>query len=166
MTIQTRDANDADAGALSALLNRIIEIGGTTAYQTPFTEARFADEFLNPSTRIACTLALCEDRPCGFQFLGRPTKDAYPTPEAWAFIASFVAPGMQGHGIGRALWTGTLSAARSAGVQAIDATIRADNFAGLRFYSGLGFTEWDVIRGKPLRDGTPVDRIRKVFRLE
>ncbi len=166
MTIQTRNVEAADCGALAALLNRIIDIGGTTAYQTPFTEARFANEFLDSATRIACTLALFDGHPCGYQFLGRPTKDAYPTPEAWAFIASFVAPGMQGHGIGKALWSDTLLAARSAGVQAIDATIRADNVAGLRFYSGLGFTDWDVIRGKPLHDGTPVDRIRKVFRLE
>lgn len=166
MALLTRPADQGDAAGLAALLNRIIEIGGSTAYQSPFTAARFTDEFLSPSACIACTVAVFDDRLAGFQYLGRPAKDAYPTPETWAFIASFVAPGMHGCGIGRRLWEETLASARTEGVRAIDATIRADNPAGLRFYAGLGFTDWDLIRAKPLRDGTPVDRIRKVFRLD
>jgi len=165
-TLILRDAKPGDRPVLCGLLNRIIAIGGTTAYQVPFTETRFASEFLDPATRISCTVAHNAGGTAGFQYLGRPTRDAYPTPETWAFIASFVADGQQGRGIGQRLWAVTLDAARAAGVQAIDATIRADNVPGLRFYAGLGFTDWDVIRGKPLRDGTPVDRIRKVFRLD
>ncbi len=166
MSLTVRRARDADAGPLCGLLNRIIAIGGSTAYEVPFTPDAFAAEFLSQPTWIACTVALIDGAPAGFQYLGRPTRDAYPTPGTWAFIASFVAPGMQGRGVGRALWPETLAAAKAAGVRAIDATIRADNAGGLRFYAGLGFVDWDVIRGKPLRDGTPVDRIRKVFRLD
>jgi ribosomal protein S18 acetylase RimI-like enzyme len=165
-TLILRQATAGDVPQMCGLLNRIIAVGGTTAYQVPFTEARFASEFLNPARCISCTVA--DDAGCvaGFQYLGRPTRDAYPTPETWAFIASFVAEGRQGRGIGQRLWAVTRNAARAAGVEAIDATIRADNAPGLRFYTGLGFTDWDVIRGKPLSDGRPVDRIRKVLRLD
>ena len=50
------------------------------------------------------------------------------------------------------------------GRQLID-TIRADNLPGLAYYGRIGFTEYDRVTGVPLSDGTPVDRIRKVYRL-
>jgi ribosomal protein S18 acetylase RimI-like enzyme len=165
-TLILRQAGPDDAPALCAMLNRIIEIGGTTAHQTPLTDDRFRATYIDAEARISCAAAFDATGALGFQSLSWPMKGDYPVPERWAVIGSFVRPGSQGRGIGQHLWRVTLDAARAAGVQAIDATIRADNVPGLRFYTGLGFADWDVIRAKPLRDGTPVDRIRKVLRLD
>ena len=63
------------------------------------------------------------------------------------------------------LFSATRFAAKAAEVKTIDATIRADNVGGLKYYSGLGFTDYDVLKQIPLNDGTPVDRIRKRFDL-
>ena len=43
----------------------------------------------------------------------------------------------------------------------IDATIRADNRGGLAYYERMGFREQTRLLGVPLRDGRPVDRVRK-----
>ncbi|MCU0906408.1 MAG: GNAT family N-acetyltransferase [Rhodobacteraceae bacterium] len=165
-TLILRQAGADDATTLSDLLNDIIAIGGTTAHQTPFTVDRFRATYIDTPARISCAAAFDATGALGFQSLSWPAKGDYPVPDGWAVIGSFVRAGLQGRGIGQHLWAMTRDAARAAGVQAIDATIRADNVPGLRFYTGLGFTDWDVIRAKPLRDGTPVDRIRKVLRLD
>ena len=44
------------------------------------------------------------------------------------------------------------------GLAAINATIRADNYAGIPYYEKLGFETYAVAEGLPLGDGTPVDR--------
>ena len=84
-----------------------------------------------------------------------------PMPDGSAIIASFVAPDRNWLGIGQKLWSATRRAAVAAGVQTIDATIRADNVGGLKYYGGLGFTDYTIIPNLPLSDGTPVTRIRK-----
>ena len=83
----------------------------------------------------------------------------------WAFIASFVAPDNLGKGIGKRLFEHTKQRALSASVNTIDATIRADNESGLRYYTRLGFIEYDRISASPLSDGTLIDRIRKKMHL-
>jgi len=79
--------------------------------------------------------------------------------------ASFVASAAAGKGIGQHLFAATKKAAMDAGAAVIDATIRADNVAGLRYYSGLGFVDYDLLKDVPLQDGTRVDRVRKRFDL-
>ena len=61
------------------------------------------------------------------------------------------------------MFAATLEAARAARVAVIDATIRADNTGGLAFYARQGFVDYDRLVGVPLKDGTPMDRIRKRF---
>lgn len=56
----------------------------------------------------------------------------------------------------------TRVAARAA---AIDATICADNAAGLRYYASMGFSDWERLRAVPLLDSVPAGRIRKRFHL-
>jgi GNAT superfamily N-acetyltransferase len=106
--------------------------------------------------------------PAGFQALWRADTtrtDPVALPPGWAAIASFVKVGLTGQGIGRSLFAATTAAARAAGITTIDATIRADNRSGLTFYSALGFRDYAAIPAVPLRNGTPVDRIRKRFDL-
>lgn len=57
----------------------------------------------------------------------------------------------------------TLQAVRETGMAAIDATVRADNGAGLAYHNRLGFVDYDRVTGVPLSDGAAVDRIRKRY---
>ena len=163
-----RAAAPGDADAMCSLLNRIIAIGGSTAHLQGFDRDRMIGHYICPPLKIACTLVEDGKGLAGFQALEWCDPD-WPgpgkLPPDWAVIASFVAVDRQGQGIGGMLWPHTLAAARVAGVRAIDATIRADNRAGLRYYSSLGFVDHDRLAAIPLSDGTPVDRARKSYRL-
>ena len=156
-----RDATPADAGQMTDLLNEIIAIGGTTAHQRPFDTDRMQQHYIEPPDLVSCKLAEKDGTVLGFQCVEWATWPDDPMPEGWAVIASFVAPAAAGQGVGQQLFAATRAAAIAAGVKTIDATIRADNVPGLRYYSGLGFVDYDRLIGVPLRDGTAVDRIRK-----
>jgi L-amino acid N-acyltransferase YncA len=167
MTVTTRPARLDDAPAMCAILNAIIAIGGTTAYEDPFTPETMTANYIAAPALIRCTLAELEGQVVGFQAIWHPdpAHDQNAPPPGWAVIASFVKPGLTGQGVGRALFAATQDAARAAGVATIDATIRADNASGLTFYGAMGFRDYAVIPAVPLKDGTPVDRIRKRFDL-
>ncbi|WP_106746592.1 GNAT family N-acetyltransferase [Yoonia maritima] len=160
-----RAAIHADAADMTALLNKIIALGGSTAHQTPFDVAQMQSHYIAPSALISCQIAHDAGAVIGFQWLGWAEEPDDPMPEGWGVIASFVSPDASGKGVGQHLFHATKAAALEAGTQVIDATIRADNVVGLRYYSGLGFQDYDRLRNIPLRDGTPVDRIRKRFDL-
>lgn len=165
MSVTIRPATREDATDLIGVVNAIIAAGGTTAHQTPFDANRLYRHYVAPLGIVSCQVAVLDGVPVGFQSLQWPDDEGDPFPDGWAIIASFVAPEAAGQGIGRALFEATREAARAAGVTTIDATIRADNQGGLRYYGGLGFADYDVLRAIPLRDGTRVDRIRKRFDL-
>ena len=100
----------------------------------------------------------------GFQFLG--TQGRSTAPPGWGIsppspAASPATPGR----VGVALFEATNCAARDLGLIAINATNRADNDAGIPYYEKLGFETCSVAEGLPLNDGTPVDRVSKVYRL-
>jgi ribosomal protein S18 acetylase RimI-like enzyme len=122
--------------------------------------------YIAPPRLASCVTAWEGDRLVGFQMLEWPDPDWTDwgsVPADWGLIASFVARGAQGRGAGRAMFVATLDIARAVGMAAIDATIRADNRAGLAYYTGLGFVDYDRVTGVPLGDGTKVDRIRKCY---
>lgn len=160
-----RPATMSDAPEMMSLLNQIISTGGTTAHQTPFNEARMRDEYITPDHNIACQVAEMDGGVVGFQSLVGPDANMKPTRDGWSFIATFVASNATGKGVGQHLFAATRAAANRAGIRYIDATIRADNVPGLRYYSGLGFVDYDRLVQVPLRDGTPVDRLRKRYDL-
>ena len=160
-----RPATRADAPDMTALLNAIIAQGGTTAHQTPFDTDRMIAHYIEAPFGLSCMVAEEDGRVIGFQALEWPDPAGDRFPEGWGFIASFVASEAAGKGVGQHLFAATRAAARQAGMVAIDATIRADNVPGLKYYSGLGFVDYDRLRDVPLRDGTRVDRIRKRYDL-
>lgn len=162
MTLTTRPARPEDTAPMCALLNAIIARGGTTAHQVPFTPEGIASHYMTAPEAVSCVVAEIDGRIVGFQVLG--LAPGY-LPEGWGEIGTFVAEGMQGKGVGKALFAATQAAARAAGLRHIDATIRADNFGGLAFYSGLGFRDYRIWRHVPLTDGRPVDRHSKRFDL-
>ncbi|WP_108813390.1 GNAT family N-acetyltransferase [Loktanella sp. Alg231-35] len=153
-----------DAPGMTMVLNAIIARGGTTAHQTPYDTERMQLHYISPPELVCCHVAKQGGAVLGFQWVGWPNPEP-PMPDGWAVIASFVAIEAAGQGIGQMLFKATQKAARKAGVKTIDATIRADNVPGLRYYGGLGFVDYARLIDVPLRDGTRVDRIRKRFDL-
>lgn len=141
---------------MAELLNAIIARGGTTAYREPFTDERMRADYVEAALGISSVVAERDGSILGFQALHWPDPGwtgANPLPAGWAYIATFVAIGMQGHGIGTRLFAATRAAARAAGVRAIDATIRRENAGGLAYYSRMGFEDYrsdDVVIARKL----------------
>ena len=162
-TIVVRPARHSDLPALCALLNEIIEVGGTTALEEPLSESAFDACFLTGEDHIACLLAENgAGRIIGFQALARHRA----LPSDWADIATFARLKPKTPGVGSALFKETLALAKRKGLAAINATIRADNTGGLAYYKKTGFQNYAVKAAVPLRDGTPVDRISKKFLID
>ena len=159
-----RPARLSDAAEMTVLINEIIAAGGTTAYEDPFTGDSMAANYIAAPLLIACHVAEVDGKVQGFQALWHPRPDS-AVPDGWAIIATFAKLGGSQRGIGSALFEATKTAARAAGVTTIDATIRADNSGGLAFYSSRGFVDYDRLIDVPLKDGRPVDRVRKRFDL-
>jgi L-amino acid N-acyltransferase YncA len=162
VTVALRPATADDAAEMASLINEIIAIGGTTAYEDAFDRQAMHDAYVSPPNLICCTIAEENGVILGFQGLFHPDSDD-PATDGWAYIATFVRVGRNGGGVGRALFAETAQRARAMGVKTIDATIRADNAGGLRFYSSLGFRDYGRLTAMPLKNGIPVDRIRKRF---
>jgi len=149
-----------DARELAALINGVIAQGGTTAHEVPFTAESFAKYFLGGPDFISCFKAVDESGTAlGFQTMGHDSH----VPADWGDIGTFAKVGGVQKGVGSALFAATSRFARENNIPVINATIRADNTGGLAYYSKMGFVDYAVARGVPLKDGTPVDRISKKF---
>jgi L-amino acid N-acyltransferase YncA len=161
--ILVREAAPADAAVLCEILNAIIEIGGTTALETPFSAGEFSEMFLLGERCLACFVAVenGSEALAGFQALSRHPD----LPENWADVATFARIEPKTPGIGTALFARTGERARELGLVAINATIRADNASGLAYYAKMGFQTHRILPGVPLKDGTPVDRVMKLLLL-
>ncbi len=160
-----RDATRKDASDMTELLNRIIMLGGSTAHQRPFDADRMYRHYIASPESISCQVADQSGVVIGFQSLTWPSPADGVMKSGWAIIATFVSNQATGKGVGKHLFAATKEAAGATDVATIDATIRADNDSGLRYYSRLGFIDYDRLKDIPLRDGTVVDRIRKRFDL-
>lgn len=157
-----RPGGPDDVPQLCDLLNAIIAIGGTTAFERQMSLAEFVEHFFKAQIQIS--LFVAEDAQgdlLGFQVLTAHEK----LPEDWADIATFAAVSARDAGIGRALFSETSAIARRFGLKAINATIRADNAGGLAYYDRMGFSTWKVDKDVPLRSGRRVDRISKSYRV-
>ena len=160
--IHIRRAGPVDARAMAALLNMIIEKGGTTALVDPVTEHVLHDWM--QTDRSASAWHLAEDDTgalFGFQFLG---PHANLPPEA-CDIATFVRVGQTGLGVGSKLFEASRAAAHALGYDWINATIRADNSGGLAYYQSRGFEDWTRDDNVPLGNGLTVSKISKRYNL-
>lgn len=161
--IRVRRATPEDAAALCEILNEIIALGGTTALETPHTPAELDDHYISGPTCLFCFMAETSDGTAlGFQTLQTSTD----LPGDWGDIGTFTRRTPRIQGVGTALFQQTKKAARDLGLSAINATIRADNYAGIPFYEKMGFKTYDIAKGVPLKDGTPVDRVWKRYDLD
>lgn len=159
--LHIRPVQPGDAAELAILLNAIIARGGTTAFETPFTPEKLDLSYLTGPTVHCCFVAEATSQLLGFQTLG--TQPFLPTHVG--DIATFTRLGGTQSGVGSALFAATTARARALGLTAINATIRGDNVGGLTFYSRIGFIDHEVVPAVPLKDGTPVDRVRKRYSL-
>ncbi len=150
-----------DTAQMAILLNEIIAIGGSTAFEDPISADDLAGWYLN-SDAYCCHVAIdSAGDVAGYQALER--TDAYgPNIGEISTFARQTAPVK---GVGTALFDATKARAKAAGLTAINAKIRADNTGGLAYYTKMGFQDHSVTPGVPLKDGTPVDRILKRYQL-
>lgn len=143
---------------MAVLLNAIIEIGGTTAFEEAVNANDIAQWYIESDALFCCHVAIDDEgKIAGFQSLESDAKDT----QKIGYIATFARQSPLVKGVGTALFLSTTSQARRLGVTAISAKIRADNVPGLAYYSKMGFEDVDLIPAVPLKDGTPVDRIVK-----
>jgi ribosomal protein S18 acetylase RimI-like enzyme len=145
MPLTVRPAEISDAEPMAELINKLIARGGTTAYRRPFDREGIVEYFIKPRYGISCAVAVEGVDIVGFQALewsdpDTPGPDKLPSD--WAVVATYVALGQHGRGIGRKLLAATLDAARAAGVICIDATIRHENTGGLTYYDRMGFVDY------------------------
>ncbi|WP_299281448.1 GNAT family N-acetyltransferase [uncultured Tateyamaria sp.] len=160
--IHVRPAIDLDASSMAALLNKIIEQGGTTALVTKVTAADLKDRMASDSGRAAWHVAVNDnEKVMGFQWID--AADYLPV-EA-AEIATFVEVGQTGLGIGSKLFDATKKTAKALGYTWINANIRADNEGGLIYYQSRGFQDYGRIEDYELADGQLVDKILKRYDL-
>lgn len=147
---------------MAALLNEIIAIGGTTAFEDAVSTAQIAEWYVESDALFCCHVAVDDaGKIAGFQSLDGKASDV----EKIGDIATFARQTSLVKGVGTALFQSTTSKARALGITVISAKIRADNTPGLAYYSKMGFVDHDVVPAVPLKDGTPMDRIIKLFPL-
>ncbi|MFW2542803.1 N-acetyltransferase family protein [Primorskyibacter sp. 2E107] len=151
--LETREMRPEDVPACVRILNHIIGLGGTTAYETPFDVATLDTKYRQEPP--VCNVALSAGRVVGFLAAFQDGPDFYS-------IGSFTDRQRPVTGAGQALFRKTLADCRERGGEAILAKITADNTGGLAFYTRLGFVDDHVIPSDHTRpDGTIVDRIVK-----
>ncbi len=85
---------------MCAVLNPLIAAGDSTAHSRAFDPGRMRHHYIAPSAGISCMLAEVAGGVVGFQSLVWADSPDDPLPPSWMVIASFVAPGQGGRGIG------------------------------------------------------------------
>jgi L-amino acid N-acyltransferase YncA len=152
-----RPATPADAPAMTAILNAIIAIGGTTAHEEPKAEATVAEDYITSPDVLACSIAEDQGTIIGWQSTGW----YHGNPE----IGTFVQPGTQARGVGSQLFALTRATLRAKGITYIIATIRADNTPGLAYYARMGFRDIAHDPDYALSTGQKVGRVTRQFDL-
>ncbi len=151
--LTARDMTLADVPMCVAIVNHTIALGGTTAYEEPFSDAGFADHYLEEPP--VANVVLFGERLVGFQ-------SAFDVGDGFYSIGSFTDQRDPVLGAGRVIFEKTLADCRALGGVAILAKITSDNTGGLAYYTRMGFVDWKVERAAMTRsDGTVVDRIIK-----
>jgi GNAT superfamily N-acetyltransferase len=141
-----RPAKSTEAQGMSRVLDEIFEAG----LRKSGGDARWVlAHYIEHPDRIECTVVECDPgRILGFQSLRHAVAgNPYEVPEGWGIIGTHVSPRAARQGVGSALFQATLQAARTFGLQNIDATIGEDNNSGLTYYEAMGFRTYRSPRG-------------------
>ncbi len=156
-----RSGRSSDGQAMIEILQEIVDIGGTTAFEGTVPATFLEGHLSGTKSGSAVHVAEADGNVIGFQYI-----EPHPSgTEGLAQIATFAKVGGTQRGIGSALFVKTRVAALALGYDTIDATIRADNAGGLAYYARMGFADHSVRKGQPLSDGSPVDRVSKRLKI-
>ncbi|WP_375279537.1 GNAT family N-acetyltransferase [Pseudooctadecabacter sp.] len=155
MTLFAREMTRADVPACLAIINHIISLGGSTAYEDPYTETALGDHYIGDA--VTANVVVEGDRIVGFQSTFEVEPGVYS-------IGSFTDQQNPVRGAGKVVTDKTKSDCRALGGHSIIAKITSDNTGGLAFYSKMGFEDEIVIPHDHIRkNGTAVDRIIKRY---
>jgi L-amino acid N-acyltransferase YncA len=152
-----RDATAHDAVAMADLLNRIIAIGGTTAHETAKTAETVRRDYIDGPDTLTCVVAEQAGQMLGWQAVGWYQGDPH--------IGTFVAPDLQARGVGVRMFARTRAQCAAKGLDAVFATIRADNVPGLAYYARLGFADIGAEPDYALQTGQIVGRVHRKLSL-
>lgn len=146
MRIKVREATPRDADEMSRILHDILL---SWKSDRPSTAEHVLAHYIQHPHSLRCSVAAnSEDTILGFQSLqiakaGKP----YAIPDGWGVIGTYVDSAVVGQGVGRALFTSSLEAARDAGLKEVDAKIGKNNTAGLAYYEAIGFRTYQEKSG-------------------
>ncbi|GLT09728.1 GNAT family N-acetyltransferase [Sulfitobacter sp. PR48] len=136
--MKIRQAEIRDVRQMSDFLTRLRELGKR---RNPSDADFVRRHYLEDPDGIRCSVAEDADETVlGFQSLKLARKgNIYDVTPGWGIIGTHIRPEAARRGVGRALFSATLEAAKAAGLQHIDASIAADNPEGLAYYQAMGF---------------------------
>ncbi|WP_404444503.1 N-acetyltransferase family protein [Microbacterium marinum] len=133
-----RDAQPGDADAIAAIYNDAV-LNSTAIWNDVAVDAADRVEWMATKERAGhpVLVAVDVDAVVGYAAYGpwRPQDGFRHTVEHSVYVRN----DQRGRGIGRALMTGLLARARSAGVHVMVAAIDARNSGSLRLHEALGF---------------------------
>lgn len=138
-----RPVKPDDAEAMSRVLEELIAAGKRVSPGDPDYVRR---TYIDHPDSIQCVIA--EDEAgtlLGFQSLLRASEDnKYGTPPGWGIIGTHIAPAAARRGIGSRLFAASREAARSAGIDKIEAYIGITNVGAQAYYEAMGFRTYRV----------------------
>ena len=160
MDLLVRDVAPADADAIVAILNPIIEARIYTAFDVPFTSEAERDYILGFPSRGVWKAAVrrSDGRIVGFQVL-EPFGPYTRAFDHVGTLGTYVDLEERRHGVARALFAATFESARKKGYEKIFTFVRADNAAALATYRAHGFEIVGTARRHAKIDGRYIDEI-------
>ena len=158
MDLSIRDVEAADAAAVCAVINPIIEARAYTVFDAPFTVEAEREYIVRFPSRGVWKLALDGERVVGFQVL-EPLATYTRALDHVGSMGTYVDLSLRRQGVAKALFAATLAAARSKGYEKIFTFVRADNLAALAAYRAHGFETIGTARRHARIDGRYVDEL-------
>ena len=160
MELSIRDVTPADAEAIVAILNPIIEAGVYTVFDAPFSVEAERGYIARLPPRGIWKVAIRDSdrRLVGFQVM-EPWAAYSRAFDHVGSLGTYVDLGLRRQGIARRLFAATLDAAVRMGYEKVFTFVRADNTAALETYLCHGFEIVGTARRHTRIDGRLVDEI-------
>ena len=160
MNITVRHAQPADATAVARILNRIIDAGEYTAFDTPISIRDERSYIQNFPTRGVFIVAEQSDqqRVVGFQSM-EPFAGYTHAFDHVGVLGTYVDLDCRRQGIAKRLFAATFAAALQKGYRKLFTHIRADNPAALSAYRSQGFMIVGTAQKHALLSGRYIDEI-------
>ena len=156
--VHIRRASGDDAGAVAAILNRVIEGGRHSLLDTPFSDAEerayieaLGDRaFIHAAETVAGGIV-------GFQTIEPWNTFVTREFDHVATMGTYVDEPFRRSGVGAALAAASFAAARASGYEKIFTDLRADNVGSLCYHLSLGFRVVGAARRHARLPGRDID---------